>query len=58
MYRICVVEDEIKIQKELKLLLENANYEVARCYKAVFNKKNIKTIIFFLNNLCYTLDNR
>ena len=29
MYRICVVEDEIKIQKELKLLLENANYEVA-----------------------------
>lgn len=29
MYKICVVEDEIKIQKELKLLLENANYEVA-----------------------------
>ena len=29
MYRICVVEDEIKIQKELKLLLENANYEAA-----------------------------
>ena len=28
MYKICVVEDEIKIQKELKLLLENANYEV------------------------------
>ena len=28
MYKICVVEDEVKIQKELKLLLENANYEV------------------------------
>ncbi len=28
MYKICVIEDEIKIQKELKLLLENANYEV------------------------------
>lgn len=28
MYKICIVEDEIKIQKELKLLLENANYEV------------------------------
>lgn len=28
MYKICVVEDEINIQKELKLLLENANYEV------------------------------
>lgn len=28
MYKICVIEDEVKIQKELKLLLENANYEV------------------------------
>ena len=28
MYKICVVEDEVKIQKELKLLLENVNYEV------------------------------
>ena len=28
MYKICVVEDEVKIQKDLKLLLENANYEV------------------------------
>lgn len=28
MYKICVVEDEVKIQKELKLLLENSNYEV------------------------------
>ncbi len=25
MYKICVVEDEIRIQKELKLLLENIN---------------------------------
>ena len=28
MYKICVVGDEVKIQKELKLLLENVNYEV------------------------------
>lgn len=28
MYKICVVEDEVKIQKELELLLENANYKV------------------------------
>ena len=28
MYKICVVEDDIKIQNELKVLLENANYKV------------------------------
>lgn len=28
MYKICIVEDEVKIQKELEVLLENANYKV------------------------------
>ena len=51
MYRICVVEDEIKIQKELKLLLENANYEVA----VIENFENVITSTPDVTKLSKTL---
>lgn len=52
MYKICVVEDEIKIQKELKLLLENANYQV----KIIENFKNVTHQIMDCNPDLVLLD--